>query len=115
MGYESKLFIVERKDHDNWVYGEVIAEFRLCCMGSDFLHEKIFTKPIDFEMFVGDKYVTEDKYGEHCCYTAIDNVIAVFEELVSKSNYRRLQPCLALLKGFDPHQWRELVVVHYGY
>jgi len=117
MGYESKLIVVERSEHKdiNWIYGEVIAEFKLSCLPWDFDHRKVFTEPIDFDLWDGDEKTREDKYGEHCGMAHVSEVVKALEQLAENEDYRRYAPCIALLKGFDESQWKDLRVVHWGY
>ena len=41
--------------------------------------------------------------------------VSVYSREVKEDDYRRLAPCLAMLKGFDPQQWDDLRAIHYGY
>lgn len=123
MGYESRLYVVERNVHKNkdgepsWVYGEKIAMFNLCCMGRDWDIDGIFSEPIDFPIEYDAKGndVYEDLYGQHCGMADIDTVIESLEEFAEHDDYRRIEPVLCLLKGFDKSRWKDLRVVHYGY
>ena len=136
MGYESRLYIVERheinrkKCHDTYCLN--VARFELCKM-DDSRFWNLFHTPIDFELYGdagedGDNVIlTEDCYGKHCCYAEISEVIEWLETEVQSNDYRRLKPLLALLKGFDLNEWNynssddngstdvRLVVVHYGH
>lgn len=135
MGYESRLHIVERTETIRKEYCDVngleIARFDLCKMdNSEFWN--LFHTPIDFELY-GDMgeddniILTKDCYGKHCCYAETSEVIEWLEKEVQNSDYRRLKPLLALLKGFDFNEWNlsnsndkgstdiRLVIVHYGY
>lgn len=47
--------------------------------------------------------------------TPIEDAIKIIEEASENDDYRRYAPCLALLKSFDKSQWKNLVVLHYGY
>ena len=121
MGYESRLIIVDRisikSRKGEYVMAEEIARFNLCCVPWN--HGQIFTTPIDFDIQVTDgervKYKKTDCYGEHCHMADLDIVIREIERLSSEDSYRRYKPILGLLKGFDPGEWNELKVVHYGY
>ena len=91
MGYESKLYVVD-KHHWKWSnesWGEVVASFDLC---------KVYN--LDFK-----KYPLTD------CYIYADDGNTEIRE----DYYRRYQPCLSLLKGFNPNDWEDLVVLHYGH
>ncbi len=115
MGYESKIIIVNRVE-PTWselAFAEVIAEFKLCCVGYEF--KEAFTEPIDFELYVGDTATQTDCYGELCKMADVDDVINALEALAKKESYRRFAPAIGLLKGFNVDEWDDLKVVHYGY
>lgn len=109
MGYESKLYIVNKRN----TYAEIIAEFNLCKMGSAFA--KCFTDEIDFKMFINGEYTNTDMYGDICRAASVPDVIATLEKIQEDVQYRQLAPCIGLLKGFRPEEWKQLLVVHYGY
>lgn len=121
MGYESRIFVIERKEGtypngNKYVYAEKIAMVNMCNMGYNFTG--FFDKPIDYKIFVdGETETDEDRYGEHLKYAPVDRVIEWLERELAKYTYkyRRLSPLLGLLKGFDQYEWEELQVVHYGY
>ena len=110
MGYESKLFIVNRNEY----VAETIAEFDLCRMPYEF-GKYVFRDKIDFDICVNDELTRADKYGDTCRVANIPDVIRALEQMKEKENYRRLAPCIGLLKGFRPEEWDDLKVVHYGY
>lgn len=126
MAYESRLFIVERKKFTNWnprlgkdvdwVHGEYIADIKMSAMRNEEFYA-LFDKEIDYKLFIDNNEIDTDKdrYGEHLKYAKIGAVVAWLEEELTRSNYRRLQPLLGLLRGFDEREWNELQVVHYGY
>lgn len=124
MGYESKLYVVEKSSMigacgKRWA--EVIAVFDICkCYAvSDVLRGKPQT---DCYIFAddGDTEITEDMYGEPLTESEIADVIKIIEEAQTHEgckNYRRLPYVLAALKSFEEHkdQWRDVVVLHYGH
>ena len=116
MGYESKLYVVDKHDwkwcDEKW--GEVIASFDLCCV------------PINFSQYPttdcyiiaddGNTKITEDQYGSPLKEVPVKDMINMIEkEIEADEDYRRYQPCLNLLKGFDLSRWENLVVLHYGH
>lgn len=133
MGYESKIFVIERNVISNhnvvsWVYGSEIARFRLGkVLDSGFT--KLFETPIDFtlsgDMGEDDNIdLTFDAYGERCKYAEINEVIEWLREQIKHDDYRRWKPLLAMLEAFEPNKWTtcsndksasRLVIVHYGY
>lgn len=121
MGYESRIFVMNRKiiksekpEIEDYIYAEMLAEINMCCMETTF--PKLFQTPIDFDIFgENDAFLTLDKYGKRCNYAEFAPVIEWLKEDIKQSDYRRLKPLLAYLEAFDPAQWNELILVHYGY
>lgn len=131
MGYESRIFIVERSEHKTWVYGSEIARFDLCKMGYYMFDGKsfrdLFKKEIDFDLDINvedkDHYDPEDyrtdAYGEHCKYTDIETLIYWLEIYTKEENYRRAELFLNFLytlkEQIKKGMWGEICIVHYGY
>lgn len=123
MGYESKLYIVEKQGwgEDERTYAEVIAMFDLCKYY--FLSDKLRYKPKTNCYFYaddGDTQVLEDMYGQPLTEATIQDVIDILEEDVKNGeDYRRIFPLLSALKVFAEQEkqftWGELAVLHYGY
>ena len=121
MGYESRIFVVDRSEHENydgtnWIYAEKIADIKMSKMEDGFTD--LFDKKIDYELYIdnGDKATQTDKYGEIMTYTNCKTVIDYLEKLIADGDdYRRLTILLGLLKGINEEQWCEIQVVHYGY
>ena len=121
MSYESRLYImdrsvIERGPHwDAYVYAQKIATIDMSSTPEGFVD--LFNEPIDYTIFVdGENDTDEDMYGDHLKYTSIENVIGwIKNELKQDGYYRRLMPLLGLLQGFDPEDWHELQIVHFGY
>ena len=123
MGYESKLYIVEKTRHpcvvDGKQYCSVIAMFDVCKFYN--LSDKLRNYPETDCCFYaddGDTQMLEDRYGEPLTEIPIADVIAILEDELEKGEtYRRIYPVLATLKSLEEHknQWYELVVLHYGY
>lgn len=115
MGYESKLYIVDKTgvatDKDNKRWAEVIATFDLCRTNIDFSK----FSPTDCYFYDGDERVVEDCYGDPIKEISISDMIELIENAMARDDYRRWQPCLGLLKGFTESQWTNLVVLHYGH
>lgn len=110
MGYESRLYVVDKLDD----YGEVIAVFNLCKVSS--VASKMKKYPAtNLYIYSGDKKITRDCYGEPLTEIPIKDAISIIEEAAADSNYRRFEPCLNMLKGFELNRWHNLVVLHYGY
>ena len=81
MGYESRLYVVNRREL-RWdgkllgIYRDMIAKFDMSCVGSNPKH--IFTTPIDFaiEYDKNDEDVCEDMYGDRCGMASVSAVIS---------------------------------------
>lgn len=117
MGYESRVIVVNVNRHENYIYGEKIADIKMSKMG-DF--KKIFTKPIDYKLFITneDEDTDKDCYGDRLCSADIKTVVEWLETVPKNEgwdDYRRIKPLIGLLNGFNEDNWNELQVVHYGY
>ncbi len=118
MGYESRIIVVDRHDQGHFVFAEKLAEIKMSKMGYGNGWREMFSKPVDYKLFIDSCNEDTDKdcYGEHLKSTNIQTVVDWLETEIQNGNkYRRLQVLLSLLKGFDESQWTELQVVHYGY
>ena len=120
MAYESRIFIVDRKENkfkdSTYVYADKIADVKMACMTDGFID--LFDKKVDYELYVdnGDESTQADKYGETMTYTDCKTVIDYLENLIADGeDYRRLPVLLGLLKGINEEQWDNIQVVHYGY
>ncbi len=134
MGYESKLYVCKRIEHNGDVYNEVLAAINMCKM-EDFY--EIFNDELDGD-FCGmdgnmsrfNQYGDEinpklvDNYGDPLTYTSIDNVISWCAGYMAGSScpYWRIAVLEKMLysikENFEPvsKDGRErLIVVHYGY
>lgn len=116
MGYESRLYVIRKgsgalEDEDGKAWAEVIATFNLCTVNIDF-----FKYPAtDSYIYDGGERVVEDKYGDPLRELTIKEAIDEIELASIDEPYRRWNPVLGLLKGFNEHEWRDLRVLHYGY
>ena len=126
MGYESKLFVVEKSTMCELVsedfpapmyWGEVIAMFDLCKL-PDLVSRKLRNYP-NTNCYIyaddGNTRITEDCYGDPLAEIPVPDAIRILEEAAEQSYYRRYAPCIQLLKGFNLKQWDKLVVLHYGH
>lgn len=122
MGYESKLYVVEKASkfpNEEMRYCQVIVMLDLCKFYpiSSVRHHYPTTECY-FYADDGDTKVLEDRYGDPLREMPIEDVIRILEDALNNGdNYRRIYPALAGLKALEQqkHQWRELVVLHYGY
>lgn len=122
MGYESRLFVVEKGTPSMFDrekrYGEVIAIVNMCQLGNGFAKRFLGGKypPTDCYIYYNDERSTEDRYGEPLIEIPLKDLIEYFEIAEEEDgHYRRHAPVLNLLKGFDRSEWGDLVVLHYGY
>ena len=124
MGYESKLYVVEKPifelaNNDRMIYCQVIAMFDLCKFPA--LSIQLTKYPNTKYYFYADDGNTKiltDRYEDTLKEIPLSDVINILETELSKGEtYRRIYPVLAALKAIQEHkdQWREVVVLHYGY
>lgn len=124
MGYESKLYVVEKSSYintDGRRFANVIAMFdmRKYYYLSSILRDK--PKTDCYIYFDGsDKEVTEDRYGEPLKEAELKTVINILEKDIAKGeNYRRIFPLLSMLKTFEKQRreglWGDIAILHYGY
>ena len=123
MGYESKVYIINRNRVSK--YGEIIAMFNCGGMGQDF--KDLFQIEIDFRAYHedGNTLIKLDDYGYVCKYAYIDDVQEWLKHKIKEEErmigncYRRLKPLYKLLKAFNNKHWNyngnEMLVLHYGY
>jgi hypothetical protein len=126
MGYESKLIIAEAgisSDRDGcWL--DEIATVDLCKMGYDTNWSQLLkaskAERTDNRRFYfysgGDGRTYEDLYGDPLLPLDLGHAIKAIEA-DDTDGYRRLPPALAVLRSFQEtqHQWRDLVVLHFGH
>lgn len=117
MGYESKLYIVEKSDvgtrEDGMKWAEVIATFDLCKVPDIDFRKYPPTKHYIYE---GDDDIIKDCYGEPLRELTVGEAITEIElAMEDVPNYRRWLPCLGLLKGFNEAEWNSLAVLHFGH
>lgn len=123
MGYESKLYIVEKSmrfNGENKCYAEVLAMFDMCKI---YPVVPVFKKEADCYFYAddGDTEVLTDCYGDPIKEASLDAVIKFIEQDISQNGeYRRYTPLLAALKVYKEQQdtgiWdNTLTVLHYGY
>ena len=119
MGYESKLYVIEKGVHtdlDGRLFGMSVAMFDLCKVTN--VARAVHDSGTDTNcyFFVGDKKIIEDEYGEPLKELSIPEMITILEKAAEEeSDYRRYAPCISLLKGFDLERWPNTVVLHYGH
>ena len=121
MSYEMKFYIV-RKGHlilneaRTHYRAEIIAMFNYCQDSNfaDYIDE--FGKDTDQYITIDEKDITRDCYGKPLKEVSLPDMISYLE--ANPSDYRRYQPFLNLLKGFNESEWDDgngLAVLRYGY
>ena len=126
MGYESKIYIIEKTkyswDEDNGMkYARVLTMFDVSKFYelSDWFRNKPATKHYIYADD-GDTEIIEDRYGDTLKEASVEEVVNRLERIVAVENevdYRRIFPLLAALKAFETqsNQWGDIAVLHYGY
>lgn len=123
MGYESRLYIVEKFDtmiyDDKKRFARIIAMFDMCKFPalSNVMRYKTET---DCYFYADDRNtrVTEDCYGKPLTEATIKSVIDVLEkEIENGESYWRIFPLLSMLKTIEERGFgnNDIVVLHYGY
>lgn len=123
MGYESKFYIVNKTTQKSIIDGdrywaEVIAMFDLCKVYavSDIIRNNYKATDAYIYSDDGNTEIVEDNYGSPMIEVPIDDMIQIMEKVItSEDYYRRYNPFLQMLKGFNKSDWGNLVVLHYGY
>ena len=124
MGYESKIYIVEKTncvEENGMKYARVLAMFDVSKFYelSDWFRNKPATKHYIYADD-GDTQIVEDRYGDTLKEASVKGVIDRIERIIGIENeedYRRIFPLLAALKAFESYgnQWDDIAVLHYGY
>lgn len=116
MGYESRIYVVEKSllspDDDGKRFAEVLAMFNACKFPG---LPEVFNQKTDCYIFAddGNTRIVKDRYGDELTEAPLSDVIKFLENEVQRGEtYRRIKPLLALLKGFDMEQWDNLVCLH---
>ena len=122
MGYESRIYVVEKSnfiDPDDSRWAEIIASYNMCKYPPLDNH---FRTCNDTDVYIfdndGNTRIVTDKYDKPLKESAIEDVIEVLEKDVAEGEYyRRTLPLLNMLKAFAEHKsdWRNLTILHYGY
>lgn len=127
MSYEHRIIIAERHETEGenpYVFAFELVRFDLGFMASGEQFKRIFTKPIDFNIYVNnedpnetypEEYWKEDMYGEHCKSATVETVIDFLEH--SADDNRRLKLLLSGLRLLRDRKedYGDIHVVHYGY
>lgn len=122
MGYESRLYVVEKSDIRNDTgkrYAEVIAMFNIC---KCYELSDILTRQKETDCYIyaddGNTKIVKDRYDEKLTEVSIPFVISTLEKILEgRETYRRIYPLLNALKAFNEQKdkWGDIVVLHYGY
>ena len=126
MGYESRIYIVEKTncsytEENGMKYARVLAMFDVSKFYelADWFSNKPATKHYIYADD-GDTEIVEDRYGDTLKEASVKEVIDRIERIIGIENeedYRRIFPLLAALKAFESYgnQWDDIAVLHYGY
>lgn len=117
MGYESRLYIVNKSDikDGKGYWSDLIASFNLCCVSDILMSNIAKAKDTDAYFLAGDSFIYEDRYGKKLKEIPLKEMITMISNAMQYDDYRRYKPCLSLLMGFNEKEWNNLVVLHYGY
>ena len=121
MGYEMKLYVVKKghlilNEEKTHYWCEIIAmfDYRKDPDLADWFDKN--GKDTDQFITINDKDITRDCYGTPLKEVSLPDMISFLE--ANPSDYRRYQPFLNLLKGFNESEWDDgngLAVLRYGY
>ena len=125
MGYDSKLFIVEKSSFHvagEKDYASFIASYDLAVFSpiSSFMRN---CPKADCYIYMddGNTRILEDRYGAELTQASVLDVIKVLEEAKNgkDGNYRRIDPILSILKTLQRQKEEgyggDLVVLHFGH
>ena len=124
MGYESKLYIVQKRpivNEEEKTYAQVIAMFN---MGKYYSLSDVLRNKPETNCYIyaddGNTKIVEDKYGKPLTESDIKTVIDILEKDIAEGEcYRRILPLLLTLKVLEEQRkegiWGDIVVLHYGY
>lgn len=129
MGYESRLFVVNKTDMEldaymgsdlalkvKYRWAERLATFNMCCLGNECY--PLWSGEATDCTFCdegGNEYITKDRYGKPLTENTVKDTIDVLTKAYKAYPYRRLLPVIAYLKFIDESEWDNVVVLHYGY
>lgn len=119
MGYESKLYIVEKHEmirEDGKCYASVHAVFNMNKVYalSDVLRDQPAT---DCYIFAddGDTKITKDMYDRPLTEVSVTDAIHLVERIIETDHWWKYGALLAALKEVEKQQASTIVVLHYGY
>ena len=114
MGYEHKLYIVDGLSDG---YNSIIAEVDISRHDIFSEHlEELFPDKLNGYIYIDDEKCTKDYYGtELTCTKDIRKLANWLEQDNDQEYYRRLPHVIAMLRAFNPKEWNDLKVVHFGH
>ena len=120
MGYESKIYIVEktrsRYDENSGVWAKVVA---MIDMGKVYPLSDQLKKSPKTDCFIyaddGNTLILEDCYGDPLTETSISKAIDMVEKAMKMDGYWRYHILLAALKAAEKYSSPNTVVLHYGH
>ena len=124
MGYETRLYVVEKTRNINSDSGkrwaQVVAMFELSKAYRISDRTRYYPETdCFFYADDGNTDVLKDDVGDPLKELPVEDAIEIIEDAMKEDDigwYRdRFMPCLALLKGFNRRDWKELVVLHFGH
>ena len=120
MGYEVKLYAVERINEGMGGYASVVAEIDLCKIGDGNLYALMLKRRPDETLAYiygtdGNTKIVKDRYDELLPVMGVDEVIKAIQADNKKENYRRFAIALAFLKEFKKHFGEDARILAYGH
>ena len=131
MGYESRIYIVEKHDglqcpSNKKFWGEVLSSMNLSKWYpiADFFNKQPTT---DCYLYAddGNTIILEDRYGKELRECSVDDFYNFLMGVSSENcyldnndrNYRRYLPLLKLIEGYKlcKERYGNIAVLHYGY
>lgn len=117
MGYEVKLFAVERISDEG--YCSVVAEIDLCKPGEGAFMTLHKTNKGDGRAYVygldGNTAFNKDRYDDAMSIMKVDDVISAIAKDNRKQKYRRYNIALAFLKAFKKDFGKEARILGFGH
>ena len=125
MGYESKIFVIEKSSYadikEKLHFAPCIAMFDLGKMNYAGAFHKLFTSETArntmYYIYEGNEGLIKDCYDHELTEATLPETIEALEKDLSVDYYRRISPVVTALKAYNDNQkdWGELAVLHYGY
>ena len=122
MAYESRIYVVSKSDMKgfdekvkDYRMSEIISSFNLCRIDDEILGMIQNNPETDCYIWTEDGPTHTDKYGKGMIEIPFEEAVKIFIHAKNFYDYRRYAPLAGMLMGFNPKEWNDLVVLHFGY